>query len=72
MSEVPDELATLIAEVRHDTNNALMAIFGHVELLLLRQGLPEDIARKLRQIDAEARKIRDHIERTSFIRRPRA
>src|SRR5262245_127319 len=42
MSEVPDELATLIAEVRHDTNNALMAIFGHVELLLLRQGLPED------------------------------
>jgi len=72
MSQVPDDVAALIADVRHDTNNAVMAIIGHVELLPLRGGLPEDIAKKLRVVDAEARKIRDHIERTSFIRRPRA
>jgi len=72
MSEVPDDVVTLISEVRHDTNNALMAIFGHVELLLLRHDLAEDVTRRLRLVDAEARKIRDHIERTSFVRRPRA
>jgi signal transduction histidine kinase len=72
MSTDPDEVAALISEVRHDTNNALMAIFGYLELLLLRQGLPDDVRAKLRLVDAEAKKIRDHIARTSAIRRPRA
>ncbi|HEX4824622.1 MAG TPA: hypothetical protein VFV19_09920 [Candidatus Polarisedimenticolaceae bacterium] len=72
MSDVPDDVASLIGEVRHDTNNALMAIFGYLELLLLRPNLPDDVAAKLRLVDVEAKKIRDHIARTSFIRRPRA
>jgi hypothetical protein len=72
MSSLPDDVATLISEVRHDTNNSLMAIFGYVELLLARDGLPDDVVAKLKSIEAEAYKIRDHIARTSFIRRPRA
>jgi signal transduction histidine kinase len=70
MSGVSDDVATLISEVRHDTNNALMAIFGYVELLLARDDVPEGVAQKLRNIEAEAYRIRDHIARTSFIRRP--
>jgi hypothetical protein len=70
MSDVPDELATMIAEVRHDTNNALMAIIGNLELLLSYGDLPAPVISKLRSIETETYKIRDHIARTSFIRRP--
>jgi hypothetical protein len=70
MSDVPDELARMIAEVRHDTNNALMAIIGNLELLLTHEDLPAPVISKLKSIEAETYKIRDHIARTSFIRRP--
>jgi len=70
MKGAPDEIAALIADVRHDTNNALMAIMGYLELLQSRQDLPEPAVTKLKLIEAEAYKIRDHIARTSFIRRP--
>ena len=72
MSGDSDEVATLISEVRHDTNNSLMAILGSVELLLARDDLPEVVVSKLNCIDIEARKIRDYIARTSFIRKPEA
>jgi signal transduction histidine kinase len=70
MNDAPDELAALIADVRHDTNNSLMAILGYVELLLTRTDLPEPAVVKLKLIEAEARKIKDHVARTAFIRRP--
>ena len=72
MSGISDEAATLISDVRHDTNNSLMAIFGYLELLLDREGLPDDVVTKLKNVESEAYKIRDHIARTSFIRRPGA
>jgi len=72
MTSLPDDVATLVSEVRHDTNNSLMAIFGYVELLLTHDGLSDDVILKLKSIENEAFKIRDHIARTSFIRRPRA
>ena len=64
------DMATVVAEVRHDTNNALMAIFGYVGLLLDRKDLPDAVVAKLKNIETEAYKIRDHIARTSFIRKP--
>jgi signal transduction histidine kinase len=70
MSDVSDEMATLIAEVRHDTNNSLMAILGYLELLFGRKDVPEPVISKLKSIEVETYKIRDHIARTSFIRRP--
>ena len=72
MKGASDELATLIADVRHDSNNALMAILGYLEILLGRDDLPEAVVSKLKSIEAEAYKIRDHVARTSFIRRPGA
>jgi signal transduction histidine kinase len=72
MNGASDELATLIADVRHDSNNALMAILGYLEILLGRDDLPEAVVSKLKSIEAEAYKIRDHVARTSFIRRPSA
>jgi signal transduction histidine kinase len=72
MAGAPDEVATLIADVRHDTNNSLMAILGYIEILLSRDDLPEPAVSKLRSIEAEALKIRDHVARTAFIRRPGA
>ena len=71
MSGDSNDLATVISEVRHDTNNSLMAIFGYVELLLGRKDLPEAVVVKLKNIEGEAYKIRDHIARTSFIRKPK-
>ena len=70
MSGASDEMATLIADVRHDTNNSLMAILGYLELLLGRDDLPEAVVSKLKGIESEAYKIRDHIARTAVIRRP--
>jgi len=72
MSDVSNDMATLIADVRHDSNNSLMAILGYLELLLGRNDLPEAVVSKLKGIETEAYKIRDHIARTSFIRRPGA
>jgi len=72
MSGDSDEMAALIADVRHDTNNSLMAILGYLEILLGRDDVPEAVVSKLKSIEAEACKIRDHIARTSFIRRPGA
>jgi signal transduction histidine kinase len=72
MSDVSDEMATLIADVRHDTNNSLMAILGYLEILLGRKDVPEAVVTKLKSIEAETYRIRDHIARTSFIRRPGA
>jgi signal transduction histidine kinase len=72
MSGASDDLATLIADVRHDTNNALMAILGYVEILLTREDLPEPVMSKLRYVEAEALKIRDHMARMAGIGRPDA
>ena len=72
MSDASDELATLISDVRHVANNSLMAILGYLENLLGRKDLPEPVVSKLKGIETETYKIRDHIARTSFIRRPGA
>lgn len=72
MSGADDELAALISDVRHDTNNALMAILGYLELLLSRDDIPEAVTKKLRGIEIEAVKIRAHVARLASIRRPGA
>lgn len=71
MSGVPDDLAILIADVRHDINNSLMAVFGYLELLIGHEELTPPVRTKLKNIEVEAYKIRDHIARTAFIRKPK-
>lgn len=70
MSGDVDVMSALIADVRHDTNNSLMAILGYLELVLGRDDLPEGVPARLGLIQAEAYKIRDCIARTASIRRP--
>jgi hypothetical protein len=71
MSSASDDLATLICDVRHDTNNSLQVIIGALELLLGRQDLPEAVVSKLKLVEIEAVKIREYIARTSFITSPK-
>ena len=70
MNGSTDEMATLIADVRHDANNSLMTIFGYLELLLEYEELPAALTVKLKAVQAEAYKLRDCIARTASIRRP--
>ena len=70
MSEVPDDVATVVADVRHEINNALMAILGYLEIVLGRTDLPADVLAKLRNVETEAFRIRDEVARTGFIRKP--
>jgi signal transduction histidine kinase len=69
MSDSSDEMVALVSDVRHQTNNSLMAILGYVEILLGRGDLPETVVAKLGAIETEAHRIRDQIARTSFIRK---
>jgi signal transduction histidine kinase len=70
MSETPEDVAKTVSDVRHEINNALMAILGYLEIILGRTDLPPDVATKLRNVETEAFRIRDEIARTGFIRKP--
>jgi signal transduction histidine kinase len=70
VSGIPDDAAKTIADVRHEINNALMAILGYLELILSRTDLPPELVAKLRNVETEAFRIRDEIARTGFIRKP--
>lgn len=51
-----------IAHLRHEINNPLMGILGHIEMLLGTPELPDDIRKRAETIQREARKIRDTVE----------
>ena len=70
MSEIPEDVAKTVADVRHEINNALMAILGYLEIILGRTDLPPDVVTKLRNVETEAFRIRDEVARTGFIRKP--
>ena len=70
MSGIPDDVAKTVSDVRHEINNALMAILGYLEIVLGRTDLPGDVLAKLRNVETEAFRIRDEVARTSFIKKP--
>lgn len=70
MSGIPDDVAHTVADVRHEINNALMAILGYLEIILTRTDLPADVLAKLRNVETEAFRIRNEVARTGFIRKP--
>ena len=70
MSGIPDDVANTVADVRHEINNALMAILGYLEIILTRTDLPADVLAKLRNVETEAFRIRNEVARTGFIRKP--
>ena len=70
MSGIPEDVANTVADVRHEINNALMAILGYLEIILTRTDLPADVLAKLRNVETEAFRIRNEVARTGFIRKP--
>jgi hypothetical protein len=70
VSGIPEDVARTVADVRHEVNNALMAILGYLEIILGRTDLPADVVAKLRNVETEAFRIRDEVARTGFIKKP--
>ena len=60
----------MMAGIRHEINNPLMAIMGLLELLLARTDLPETAVKKVLTIRTEASRIRDLLARASPVGMP--
>lgn len=67
-----DDLATaaeVAAGVKHDVNNLLMGLLGHLTLLLERAELAETTRAKIELLSEQARRIRDRITDLDSIRK---
>jgi PAS domain-containing protein len=49
------------SSARHEINNSLMAVFGHLEILLAQPDTPEPIRRRVETLLRETAKIRDRL-----------
>jgi len=61
MSDDRDEIKRAVGSIRHDLNNLLMGLVGHVELLRDTRDLPDDARRRLRIISDHLDRIRDKV-----------
>ena len=59
----------LVSDARHEINNSLMGIIGHLELLLAEPVLPGSVRKRAEAIFREAEKIRDRVADLSSVRR---
>ena len=61
--------AELAGQVKHDINNLLMGLLGHVTLLRDRVELPEAARKRIEVIQEQGRKIRDRVSDLDLIRK---
>jgi signal transduction histidine kinase len=61
MSDDRDEIIAALAEVRHDLNNLLMGLVGHVELMRGTSGLSKDAHRRLGIISDHLDRVREKV-----------
>jgi signal transduction histidine kinase len=61
MSDDRDETKFAVGSIRHDLNNLLMGLVGHVELLRGTRDLPDDARRRLGVISDHLDRIRDKV-----------
>jgi signal transduction histidine kinase len=61
MSDDRDEIKSAVGSIRHDLNNLLMGLVGHVELLRGARGLPDDAHRRLGIISDHLDRIRNKV-----------
>lgn len=64
-----DRAAAVVSNVRHEINNSLMGMIGHLELLLAKPDVPDVIRKRAETIYQEAEKIRDRIAELSSVRK---
>ncbi len=68
-SDPLDEVLRAVSSVRHGVNNALMGIFGHIEILLSDPDVPEPVRRRVEKIRLEAERLRERVAELSAIRK---
>jgi signal transduction histidine kinase len=61
MSGDRDEILVELAAVRHDLNNLLMGLVGHVELMRNTSDLPKDAHRRLGIISDHLDRVREKV-----------
>jgi signal transduction histidine kinase len=61
MSNDRDEIVAELAEVRHDLNNLLMGLVGHVELMRGTSDLSKDAHRRLGIISDHLDRVREKV-----------
>lgn len=64
-----DRALELVADARHEINNALMAIMGLVELLEMRPDLDFPIRKRLQGISAETTRILNQVKKLESLKR---
>jgi signal transduction histidine kinase len=63
-----DEIARLVARVRHEINNPLTGVLGQAQLLL-REDLNEAAQKRARTIEELARRLRDSVAQLRQVQR---
>ena len=73
VEEVPagtcDAMFETVAHARHEINNSLMGIIGHLELLLAQPDLQGSVRRRAEAIFRESEKIRDRVADLASVRK---
>jgi nitrogen-specific signal transduction histidine kinase len=64
-----DEIAELVAQVRHEINNPLTGVLGQAQLLL-REELSDNARKRAKTIEELAMRIREIVARLRQIQRP--
>ena len=62
-----DAMVVAVSDIRHDINNLLMGLIGHVELLQGDDQLPSTARQRLDAIAIQIRRIRDRVADLSVI-----
>jgi PAS domain-containing protein len=63
------EAFEVASHVRHEINNSLMGMFGHLELLLSQPGLPAGVGKRAEILMAEMARIRDQVAELGSVRK---
>lgn len=72
-SQAPLTLETAVriaGTVRHDLNNSLMAMMGHLEVLERRPGLSAEAHAQIETLMDLARRMRDQVAQLNALHRP--
>ena len=65
-----DEVAELVARIRHEINNPLAALLGQAQLLLREQDLSEKTRRRAETIERQAKRIEEIVGELREVQTP--
>jgi two-component system NtrC family sensor kinase len=65
-----EEVAELVARIRHEINNPLTGVLGQAQLLLREEDLSEKARKRAKTIEELAMRIRDIVSELRAVQRP--